>query len=190
MVGGGRGGGGFRYGTKNRRVSRRRNKPFELSIRRDRLPKSKGSILHSFMMGTDKSLDAATNVQVITYMEQEVLRLGKARGFQGIFTTNTNPLTQVRKRPRVPYISATVYYIAAGAFVVARATFGGRATKNCSAKSSRFRHPPERSWSPHTRTKTVESRPSLMDDRSRVKRPPPNGRSGFLANNFPAAAVG
>lgn len=47
------------------------------------------------MMGTDKSLDAATNVEVITYMEQEVLRLGKAKGFEGIFTTNTNPLTQV-----------------------------------------------------------------------------------------------
>lgn len=47
------------------------------------------------MMGTDKTLDAATNVQVITYMEQEVLRLGKAKGFEGIFTTNTNPLTQV-----------------------------------------------------------------------------------------------
>lgn len=59
------------------------------------MPKSKGSILHSFMMGTDKTLDAATNVQVITYMEQEVLRLGKAKGFEGIFTTNTNPLTQV-----------------------------------------------------------------------------------------------
>lgn len=47
------------------------------------------------MMGTDKSLDAAANVEVITYMEQEVLRLGKAKQFEGIFTTNTNPLTQV-----------------------------------------------------------------------------------------------
>lgn len=48
------------------------------------------------MMGTDKSLDAATNVHVITYMEQEVLQLGKVKGFEGIFTTNTNPLTQVK----------------------------------------------------------------------------------------------
>ncbi|KAL5233037.1 hypothetical protein ACI65C_000447 [Semiaphis heraclei] len=63
-------------------------------IRRDHLPKSKGSILHSFMMGTDNTLDAATNVEVITYMEQEVLQFGKANGFEGIFTTNTNPLTQ------------------------------------------------------------------------------------------------
>ncbi|XP_026808972.1 uncharacterized protein LOC113551127 [Rhopalosiphum maidis] len=63
-------------------------------IRRDHLPKTKGSILHSFMMGTDKNLDAPTNVEVITYMEQEVLRLGKTNGFEGIFTTNTNPLTQ------------------------------------------------------------------------------------------------
>lgn len=50
------------------------------------------------MMGTDKTLDAATNVQVITYMEQEVLQLGKSKGFEGIFTTNTNPLTQVSER--------------------------------------------------------------------------------------------
>lgn len=47
-------------------------------------------------MGTDKTLDAATNVQVIAYMEQEVLQLGKFKGFEGIFTTNTNPLTQVK----------------------------------------------------------------------------------------------
>lgn len=46
-------------------------------------------------MGTDKTLNAATNVEVITYMEQEILRLGKAKHFKGIFTTNTNPLTQV-----------------------------------------------------------------------------------------------
>lgn len=50
------------------------------------------------MMGTDKTLDTSTNVEVITYMEQQVLRLGKAKQFKGIFTTNTNPLTQVRAR--------------------------------------------------------------------------------------------
>lgn len=49
------------------------------------------------MMGTDKSLDTATNVEIITYMEQQILQLGKTKGFEGIFTTNTNPLTQVRK---------------------------------------------------------------------------------------------
>lgn len=48
-------------------------------------------------MGTDITLNAATNVQVITFMEQEVVQLGKARGFDGVFTTNTNPLTQVSK---------------------------------------------------------------------------------------------
>lgn len=48
-------------------------------------------------MGTDIILDAAANVEVITYMEQENLQLGKTRGFQGIFTSNTNPLTQVSK---------------------------------------------------------------------------------------------
>jgi len=49
-------------------------------------------------MGTDNTLDSATNVEVITYMEQEVLQLGKTNGFEGIFTTNTNPLTQVRMK--------------------------------------------------------------------------------------------
>lgn len=48
-------------------------------------------------MGTDITLDAATNVEVITYMEQENLQLGKVRRFKGIFTSNTNPLTQVSK---------------------------------------------------------------------------------------------
>ncbi|XP_050536385.1 gramicidin S synthase 2 isoform X2 [Daktulosphaira vitifoliae] len=63
-------------------------------LRDNRLPKGKGRIIHSFMMGTDKLLDAATNVEIITFMEQENLKIGKAREFDGIFTTNTNPLTQ------------------------------------------------------------------------------------------------
>lgn len=50
------------------------------------------------MMGTDKTLDASTNVEVITYMEQQVLQLGKVKQFKGIFTTNTNPLTQVKDK--------------------------------------------------------------------------------------------
>ncbi len=49
------------------------------------------------MMGTDSSLNAAQNIQVVTCMEEEVLRLAKQRGFVGVLTTNTNPLTQVIK---------------------------------------------------------------------------------------------
>lgn len=60
-------------------------------------------------MGTDKNLDAPTNVEVITYMEQEVLQVGKTNGFEGIFTTNTNPLTQVRLKGCIYFIKLEKY---------------------------------------------------------------------------------
>ena len=63
---------------------------------RKKLPVGKGQLLHSFMMGTDASLTAAQNVQVVTCMELEVIKIAKRKNFAGIFTTNTNPLTQVR----------------------------------------------------------------------------------------------
>ncbi|KAI5694275.1 hypothetical protein M8J75_013963 [Diaphorina citri] len=63
-------------------------------IRESQLPKEKGTILHSFMMGTEKSLNGKENVQIITAMEEEILRIAKDRQFHGILTTNTNPLTQ------------------------------------------------------------------------------------------------
>lgn len=47
------------------------------------------------MMGTEPALSAADNVDVIRFMEEEVLRLARKRSFEGIFTTNTSPLTQV-----------------------------------------------------------------------------------------------
>ncbi|KAF5292447.1 hypothetical protein FQA39_LY13994 [Lamprigera yunnana] len=58
------------------------------------LPREKGKILHSFMMGTNSSLSPKENVAVIQFMEEEIIRLAKMRNFAGIFTTNTNPLTQ------------------------------------------------------------------------------------------------
>lgn len=58
----------------------------------------KGQILHSFMMGTDSSLNAVQNIQVVTCMENENLKIAKRKGFAGVFTTNTNPLTQVDNR--------------------------------------------------------------------------------------------
>lgn len=63
-------------------------------IRDNRLPKGKRKILHTFMMGTDKTLTAAENVSAIQFMEEEALKLGRSRGFVGLFTTNTSPLTQ------------------------------------------------------------------------------------------------
>lgn len=50
--------------------------------------------MHTFMMGTNAKLTAQENITIMQFMENEVLLLAKRRGFVGIFTTNTNPLTQ------------------------------------------------------------------------------------------------
>uniref|UniRef100_A0A182QGJ1 AMP-dependent synthetase/ligase domain-containing protein n=1 Tax=Anopheles farauti TaxID=69004 RepID=A0A182QGJ1_9DIPT len=63
-------------------------------IRDSRLPQGKNQILHSFMMGTCAELSAQENIEAMHFMESEVLKLAKRRNFAGIFTTNTNPLTQ------------------------------------------------------------------------------------------------
>lgn len=67
---------------------------FEI-LREKQLPQGKGKVLHSFMMATDPSLNYQQNVEVMDFMEAEVLRLAQSKGFAGIFTTNTSPLTQV-----------------------------------------------------------------------------------------------
>lgn len=48
------------------------------------------------MIGTDTTLNAVENIEIVAFMETEVLRIAKSKGFAGILTTNTNPLTQVR----------------------------------------------------------------------------------------------
>lgn len=63
-------------------------------VRDNQLPKGKGKLLHSFMMGTHSSLSPRENVAVFQFMEEEVLKLAKTRSFAGVFTTNTSPLTQ------------------------------------------------------------------------------------------------
>jgi hypothetical protein len=47
------------------------------------------------MMATHPSLNYQQNVEVIQFMEAEVLNMAESKGFAGIFTTNTSPLTQV-----------------------------------------------------------------------------------------------
>lgn len=47
------------------------------------------------MMATHSSLLPNENVAVMQYMEDEVLKLADRKGFTGIFTTNTSPVTQV-----------------------------------------------------------------------------------------------
>ncbi|XP_046418625.1 plipastatin synthase subunit B [Neodiprion fabricii] len=63
-------------------------------IREGQLPKGKGQILHCFMMGTNSSLTSAENIALMREMEEHVLRVARQKGFAGIFTTNTSPLTQ------------------------------------------------------------------------------------------------
>jgi hypothetical protein len=68
----------------------------KFEIRREKqLPQGKGKVLHSFMMATNPSLNYQQNVEVMHFTEAEVLRLAQRKGFAGIFTTNTSPLTQV-----------------------------------------------------------------------------------------------
>lgn len=59
-----------------------------------KLPTGRGQVLHSFMMATAASLPPSTNVLAMQYMEQEVLRIARSRGYAGVLTTNTSPLTQ------------------------------------------------------------------------------------------------
>lgn len=63
-------------------------------IRDGKLPQGRGQIFHTFMMGTHNQLNAAQNVIMMKLMEDECLRVAKRKGFAGIFTTNTSPLTQ------------------------------------------------------------------------------------------------
>ncbi|KAK0091639.1 hypothetical protein PV326_002925 [Microctonus aethiopoides] len=63
-------------------------------IRNNKLPRGKGKILHCYMMATNQDLTPAENVIIMNKMEEEIINLAKKRGFIGIFTTNTSPLTQ------------------------------------------------------------------------------------------------
>lgn len=51
-------------------------------------------IMHSILMGTSDTLDSRENIAVVTFMENEVITLAKAKKCAGILATNTNALTQ------------------------------------------------------------------------------------------------
>lgn len=65
-----------------------------LSFRENQLPKGLNQVIHTFMMGTAQDLSSKQNIMTMHFMEQEVIRLATEKKFQGILTTNTNPLTQ------------------------------------------------------------------------------------------------
>ncbi|XP_046591136.1 plipastatin synthase subunit B [Neodiprion lecontei] len=66
----------------------------ERPILEEQLPKGKGQIFHSFMMGTNSRLTSAENVALVRVMEEHVFRVARQKGFDGVFATNTSPLTQ------------------------------------------------------------------------------------------------
>ena len=88
------------------------------------IPQGKGNFIYTSLLGTAADLSTAENVQasrdvfklccecltnqVAIYMEQENIRIGKARGFRGIFTTNANRLTQLISRSLGYQILSTI----------------------------------------------------------------------------------
>ncbi|XP_077271508.1 beta-alanyl-bioamine nonribosomal peptide synthetase ebony-like [Temnothorax americanus] len=80
-------------------------------IRDYKLPKGKGKIIHNFMMGTSIDLNPTENVLVISQMEEYCLQLVKRKEYIGIFTTNTNPLTQQLGTDVYGYETMLVYQV-------------------------------------------------------------------------------
>lgn len=75
----------------------------ERPIRDNKLPYGKGKIFHCYMMATNENLTPAENVIIMHKMEEECINLARRKGFAGIFTTNTSPLTQVRQKMILSY---------------------------------------------------------------------------------------
>lgn len=59
----------------------------------DKLPADK-PILENIFVSTHESLNAQENIALVTFMENETVRLAKQQKFCGIFTHNSNALTQ------------------------------------------------------------------------------------------------
>lgn len=51
-------------------------------------------ILENIFVSTHETLNAQENIALVTFMEEETVRLAKERKFFGIFTHNSNALTQ------------------------------------------------------------------------------------------------
>lgn len=50
--------------------------------------------MENSFIATHESLNAQENIAVVTYIEHETVRLAKEQNFCGIYTHNTNALTQ------------------------------------------------------------------------------------------------
>lgn len=51
-------------------------------------------VLKAFLMGTEKSLNSAENIQVARFVEDHILKVAKAKLFKAVITTNANQLAQ------------------------------------------------------------------------------------------------
>lgn len=83
----------------------------EEPIRNNKLPKDKGKILYNFMMATYKELNFAENVLVMGQMGEYCLEFAQQKGYVGIFTTNTSPLTQQLDTDVYNYETLLVYQV-------------------------------------------------------------------------------
>ena len=53
-----------------------------------------GQVVHGLMYGTLLNLESKDKIAIMGFMEQKSISLARSKGFTGMFTTNTNPLTQ------------------------------------------------------------------------------------------------
>lgn len=60
---------------------------------RDKLPSDK-PILENNFVATHCELNAQENISIVTFIEKESIRLARERNFYGIFSINSNELTQ------------------------------------------------------------------------------------------------
>jgi hypothetical protein len=67
---------------------------FNTFIFSEELNPSEGELFHKFMHGTSGALSTRESIGVMAFLEEESVRIAKNHGFRGIFTTNTNPLSQ------------------------------------------------------------------------------------------------
>ena len=58
-------------------------------------PKEKGKVMHNFMAGVKLDTPPGETIELFFYMEDQLMKIAKAKGYIGVFTSNTNPLTQV-----------------------------------------------------------------------------------------------
>ncbi|CAL8104517.1 unnamed protein product [Orchesella dallaii] len=81
------------------------------SQQRERLPQGKGKLLHSFLMGVAEDVDDSERVSLVELMEEHNILIARNNKFEGIFTTNSNPLTKQIGRDLYGYEVLNEYQI-------------------------------------------------------------------------------